>query len=187
MEGKGFQSPTVIVAISVADFANVKSDREPPPTPAVRKLPSCEKVRGRKLIPRGKYGLHFAVPKRGFTLLGGKWDVDYVKYVVTPNQSTAVVELWFGGYAMDVSPDAVKRQSSTNVSMTELTTESAVGQRADARGKGLDFRGLSDGRYWRHFAVRYAGGAVYDVKDEKDAQLLDTVVDSACFTEYPRK
>jgi hypothetical protein len=142
-------------------------------------LPICEKSEGRKLLGRGKFGLNFSVPKHGFNVHGGRPDVDYVLYVVSPKKSKTVLQLWFGGMTLPLSPSSQKLDFSTNLKKTEFTVDSG-------RLKGGDFRGRStDGSYWRHFAIEYQGGAVYDTKDKQDADRLDDVVDSACYTPYP--
>ena len=47
------------------------------------RIPACvDAAKGQRLIGWGKYGLFFAVPKRGVKILGGKPDVDYVKFVI---------------------------------------------------------------------------------------------------------
>lgn len=155
------------------------------PSSAIRNIPSCQTVKGSKLVGAGKYGLHFAVPKGRYKVSGGP-DVDYAKYVVRPNDRSAVVELWFGGNTLAITPEPMKVLSSTNLSQTKLITEDRPGMGKDMRSSGNDSRGFSSGRYWRHFGIQYAGGAVYDTKDETDAHLLDVVVDSACFTPFPR-
>lgn len=65
-------------------------------------IPSCKKpLHGYRQIGNR---VIFAVPKHGMKILGGKWDVDYVKYVITPSGSTAALELWFGPYALSSEP-----------------------------------------------------------------------------------
>ena len=142
-------------------------------------LPICKQSEGMELLGRGKYGLNFSVPKRGFNVRGGKPDVDYVLFLVSPKKSNTVLQLWFGGMTLDLSPSSQKLESSTNLKKTKLTVE-------DGKLNGMDFRAQStDGSYWRHFAIEYQGGAVYATKDKLDADRLDSVVDSACYTPYP--
>jgi hypothetical protein len=110
---------------------------------------------------------------------GGKPDVDYVLYVVSPKKSKTVLQLWFGGMTLGLHPSEAKIESSTNVKKTKLTFE-------HARIEGMDSRGQSpDGSYWRHFAIEAQGGAIYDAEDRQDADTLDSIIDSACYTPYP--
>ena len=126
-------------------------------------IPTCKKSEGKKLIGGGRYGLNFSIPKRGFDVRGGKPDVDYVLYKVSPKKSRTVLQLWFGGMTLPLSPASQKLESSTNLHKTKLKLE-------DKNVEGMDFRGRSmDGRYWRHFAIEYQGGAVYDTKDRQEA------------------
>jgi hypothetical protein len=141
-------------------------------------LPSCKKSDGMRLIGWGKYGLQFSIPKHGFDVRGGKPDVDYVLYRVIPKNSNTVLQLWFGGMTLPLSPSLRKLESSTNLKETKLTTE-------DRKIKGKDSRGRIEDGYWRHFAIEYRGGAVYDTKDRQDADRLDSIIDSACYTPYP--
>jgi len=50
-------------------------------------VPACvQPDSAHKLVGWGKYGLHFAVSHAGVQILGGKPDVDYVRYVIKPDK-----------------------------------------------------------------------------------------------------
>ena len=122
--------------------------------------------------------MNFSVSKRDFNVRGGKPDVDYVLYVVSPKKSKTVLQLWFGGMTLGLYPSEAKLESSTNLKKTKLTVE-------QARVEGMDSRGQSsEGSYWRHFAIEAQGGALYDTKNRQDADRLDSIIDSACYTPY---
>ena len=125
-------------------------------------LPICKESNGKKLVRRGTYGLNFSIPKRGFNVRRGKPDVDYGLYLISQKNSNAVLQLWFGGMTLPLSPSFQKLESSTNLQKTTLTVQ-------NGSVEGRDFRGQSiDGSYWRHFAIEYQGGALYDTKNRQD-------------------
>src|SRR5258708_38245796 len=85
-------------------FAALASVGEGQSTSETR-IPQCGKLSpGQRWISWGQYGLKFQCPKRGVKILGGKPDVDYVKFVIRPVQGNAALVLWFGGMAFDPQP-----------------------------------------------------------------------------------
>src|SRR5256885_17049538 len=72
---------------------------------AQTRIPQCAKLSpGHRWISWGQYGLKFQVPKRAVKILGGKPDVDYVKFVIKPVHGDAALVVWFGGMAFDSKP-----------------------------------------------------------------------------------
>jgi hypothetical protein len=66
----------IITFLVSVTFAQDDSARNP-------RIPACgAPQKGYSLIGWGKHGLFFSVPKRGVEILGGKPDVDYVKFVI---------------------------------------------------------------------------------------------------------
>jgi hypothetical protein len=149
-------------------------------TPAENALtvPACvQPESNRKQIGWGKYGLHFAVPKNGVKILGGKADVDYVRYVIKPKKGESYLNLWFGPNSLSVEPD--DQQFVESVDFAQRNVNGAVG--------GMDSWGrLSNGLSWRHTAA-LGSGAVYQNADKESAALYDQIINSICMVDYPRK
>ena len=143
-------------------------------------LRQCEPAkRGEKQIGPGKKGLRFTVPKRAVRILGGKLDVDYVKYVIKPKKGEGWLELWFGPYAMSLTPDEKQFENSTQIRQRNIALpDGTIG--VDSWGR---FR---SGKSWRQMAI-LREGARYTDASAADAQLFDSIIDSACFTPYSSK
>jgi hypothetical protein len=132
-----------------------------------------------KLFGWGKYGLHFAVPKKGVQILGGKPDVDYVRYVIKPDKSDSYLNLWFGPYSISTEPDDERFVESVDFSQRNLTSNKGV--------IGMDTRGrMSSALAWRQTAA-FGSGAVYRDADKESAALFDKIIDSICWVDYPTK
>lgn len=132
-----------------------------------------------KQVGWGKYGLHFAVPKDGMQIFGGRPDVDYVRYVVKPDKSDSYLELWFGPYSISTEPDDEQFLDSVGFSQRNLVS---------AKGDvvGMDSWGWVSKRLkWRH-AAAFGSGAVYRDADKESAVLFDKIIDSICWTDSPR-
>jgi hypothetical protein len=133
---------------------------------------------GQKWISWGRYGLKFQAPKHGVKILGGKPDVDYVKFVIRPVQGNAALVLWFGGMAFSPQPKGEQVTRS-------VTFRQAKVIESDGTEIGLDSRGQNpDTTAWRRFGVR-AEGAEYDNASERYAALFDNIIDTACLAPYP--
>lgn len=140
---------------------------------------ACEKPPpGIKRIGWGKYGLQFDVPAKGLEILGGKPDVDYVRYVIRRKHEKAFLQFWFGPYAMN--PDPEDRQF-----VDSDTFQERVVIRPGDREAGLDSSGqLHDGSYWRQTRVGLEG-ARYSGASAEDAKIFDQIIDSLCEVPYP--
>jgi hypothetical protein len=130
-------------------------------------VPKCEEpAPGYKRIGWGLYGLQFNVAVRGVKILGGKPDVDYVRYAIKPKRSKAYLELWFGGYA--VASDA---DDDRFIDSTEFAERNVVFPDGSIIGKDSSGR-LRSGGSWRHTAVMVEGGAIYRDATQEDAQRV---------------
>jgi hypothetical protein len=145
-------------------------------------VPVCGKPGpGQKQIGWGKYGLQFNVPERAGKILGGKPDVDYVRYVIKPKTGEAYLELWFGPCAMDTDPG--DDQFINSVDFAQRNVDAANGGVA-----GMDSWGhLRSGTSWRQTAVVGQGGSRYRNARPQDASLFDQVVNSICEVPYPSR
>jgi hypothetical protein len=143
-------------------------------------VPACvQPDSAHKLVGWGNYGLHFAVPKAGVQILGGKPDVDYVRYVIKPEKNDSYLNLWFGPYSISTEPDDEQFVDSLEFSQRNLATDKGV--------IGMDSRGRArSGQNWRRTAA-FGSGAVYRDVDKESAALFDKIIDSICWTDYPRK
>jgi hypothetical protein len=132
-----------------------------------------------KQIGWGKYGLHFTVPK-DVKILGGKPDVDYVRYVIKPNNGESYLDLWFGPYSISMEPDDQQFVESVDFSQRNLVS-------AKSEVIGMDSWGrLSSGLRWRHTAA-FGSGAVYRNADKESSALFDQIINSICTVDYPQK
>ena len=153
-------------------IASVAVAQDVPPVSS--RIAACGKAsKGWRLVGWGKHGLFFSVPKHGVKILGGKPDVDYVKFVIERTSHGAVLALWFGGMAFHPDPPGETLLSSASLTQTKLL---------DMEGTeiGLDSRGRKrDQSSWRWFGV-LTEGAVYKDASAEDAALFDQIIDSAC-------
>jgi len=145
---------------------------------ASTRIPACVGSKGQKLIGWGKYGLFFSVPKRGVKILGGKPDVDYVKFIIKPDKHEAALVLWFGGMAFHPDPPGETIRASASLTQTKLLN-------LEGREIGLDSKGKKhDQSSWRWFGILAEGGE-YESASPEDAALFDRILDSACLIPYP--
>jgi hypothetical protein len=143
-------------------------------------IPVCGKPGpGQKQIGSGKYGLQFRVPARTVRILGGKADVDYVRYTIKPKMGHAYLELWFGPYAMNSDPDDDLLVNSVKFEQRNVVASDGgvVGQ--DSWGE------LASGSIWRQTAVMAVGGSRYQNATPQDANFFDRVVASICQVPNP--
>lgn len=145
-------------------------------------VPACrQKGLGLRRVGGGKYGLQFDVPIREVEVLGGKPDVDYVRYVIKAKGGDGYVEFWFGPYAMSSSPEEELLLSSVKVQKRNVVDASGIEVGRDYSGE------LETGELWRHAVIMLSGkdGARYKVRPE-NAALFDRIINSACYVPPPK-
>jgi hypothetical protein len=131
-------------------------------------IPICEEpAPGHKRIGWGKYGIQFSVPARGVKILGGKPDVDYVRYAIKSKGSKAYLELWFGPYATDSDAD-----DDRFINSVDFAERNVVFPDGSIVGKDSSGR-LHSGGSWRHAAVMVQGAAIYRDATQEDAKVFD--------------
>jgi hypothetical protein len=144
-------------------------------------VPTCAQPGpNQKQIGWGKYGLHFTVPKDGIKVLGGKPDVDYVRYVIKPNKGESYLNLWFGPYSISTEPD-----DEQLVESADFTQRNLVSVRGEVLGMDSSGR-LSSGLIWRHTGA-FGSGAVYRNASKEEALLFNQIINSICTVPYPGK
>ena len=145
-------------------------------------VPVCEEPpSGHKRISWGNSGLQFSVSIREVKILGGKPDVDYVRYGIKPKGSQAYLELWFGVYAADFDAD-----DDQFIGSLEFAERNVV--YADGSIVGKDSSGrLRNGRSWRHAAILGEGAAIYRDATQEDAKVFDQIISSICNVPYLRR
>lgn len=148
-------------------------------------VPPCGKrVRGQRRIGWGwgnEYAFWFDVPKHEAKLLGGKWDVDYVKYAVKPRNSESHMELWFGPYAIDKYPSHEFVFDSTEDNERNVVASDGGLLGADSWGH------LTSGKNWRHTAILGVGGATYRDATSDDAAFFDQIINTVCQAPRPAR
>ena len=143
------------------------------------RIPQCGKLSpGQRWISWGQYGLKFQCPKRGVKIIGGKPDVDYVKFVIRPVSGNAALVVWFGGMAFDPQPRGKQVVGSITFKQSKLIGFNGTEIGLDSRGQKPDMT------VWRHFGVR-TEGAEYDKASDRDAALFDRIIETACLGPYP--
>lgn len=143
-------------------------------------LPACGKLKpGEKWIPRGKYGLRFSAPMHDIQILGGKPDVDYVRYELKTKSGKAYLELWFGIYALGADPDDDLIVNSVKYRERNVVDSSGQLLGRDSRGE------LKDGTIWRQ-TIDGAEGSRYENASPSEAELFDHIVDSVCIAVQPK-
>jgi hypothetical protein len=175
---QGFQPLTVVVQ---PGKSTVDITLEPTKSTLVMRI--CEKpLPGMRRIGWGKSGLQFDVPEKdGTEIVGGKPDVDYVRYGIRRRGAKAYLQLWFGLNAMSMDPD-----DSDFINSTVFQQRNVAGPGgADA---GLDSSGrFSDGSNWRQTAVASEGGAIYKAALPEDSDFFDRIINSLCEVPYQRR
>jgi hypothetical protein len=135
---EGFAPQTVILKQGVSEMHIVLQASKHLNVPACGKSEHGYKEIGTQVS--------FYVPKHGVKVLGGKWDVDYVVYLIKPRRSASRMQLWFGPYAISMTPDDELFVSSSEFAQRDV----------DLAGFGLageDSSGyLTNGNRWRHLA-----------------------------------
>ncbi|MGB7330195.1 MAG: carboxypeptidase-like regulatory domain-containing protein [Terriglobales bacterium] len=167
---EGFTSQTLVVKPGVYEMQillHVSNDLD---------VPECRKPRhGYRQIG---HRVMFAVPKHGTKILGGKWDVDYVRYLIKPRGSASNLELSFGPYAISMTPDDEQFANSSDFVQRDLAIAGFGLAGQDSSGR------FANGNRWRYFAFGGMGGAIYKDALPKEAALFDQIIDSACFISF---
>lgn len=122
--------------------------------------------------------VRFDIPRRGVKVLGGKTDVDYVRYVIKPRNGSAYLELWFGPYAMGIEPHDEDFVNSVDFSQRQIVAPSLGALGTDSWGT------RRDQEKWRQTVVVGEGGSRYRAKRPGDIALFDQIVDSICMTPF---
>jgi hypothetical protein len=145
-------------------------------------LPTCAKTKkDSRAIGWGKYGLRFSVPASSINIEGGKPDVDYVQWMISPQNSSGHLALWFGPYAANLEPQDDLFINSVSFSQRPIVIVGGAQAGVDSRGK------LREGGEWRHTSVLGQGAGVYTNANPKDQELFDRIIDSICEVPYPTK
>jgi hypothetical protein len=160
------QPGTSQIAVSLLP-SNDSNDLTAPPCGKHR--PGTKRIGGR---------VRFDVPNRNVQVLGGKPDVDYVRYVIKPKTGDSYLELWFGPYALSMTPSDDDFLNSVTFSERRIVSPGMGVVGTDTRGQ------LQSQDKWRQAAVAASGGASYRAKTDEDAALFDRVVDSMCVVPF---
>jgi len=132
-------------------------------------------------LKRLGWGVQFDVPKSRVNVSGGKWDVDYVRYLIKPRSGQGYLELWFGPYAISSDPD-----DDQFINSARFTERNVVP--SEGLGAGIDTRGvLHSGPFWRQTAFVGLGGSRYQAPTSNVAALFDEIVDSMCKVPQPAR
>lgn len=174
---EGFQPFTLVLDPSSPDITvTLTPEHDSLIAPLCTKSPT----RGSRRIGYGPIGATFDIPKKDVEILGGKWDVDYVRYVIRPKRRKGSLEFWFGPYAMSSEPPDEDYLNS--LSFEERYLISATGERY-----GLDVSGIKrDNSRWRRTSIVMTGGALYQNALPEDATLFDRIIDSVCIAPQKR-
>ena len=120
----------------------------------------------------GQNDFRFTADPHPFKVLGGKWDVDYVEWVLQAKGTKVGLELWFGPYAIGMLPYDEQLIGADTFSMRNIALE-GIGE------IGIDTKGTTRGKHWRQFAV-VGSGVRYQDADDEQAKLFESVIESAC-------
>jgi hypothetical protein len=173
---QGFQPLTVIVQHGKSTI-----DVTLEPSQSTLVMRACEKpLPGMRRIGWGKSGLQFDVPEDGTEIVGGKPDVDYVRYGIRRKGAKSYLQLWFGPDAMSTDPE-----DSEFINSAVFQQRNVV--RPGGADVGLDSSGRSsDGSNWRQTAVSFEGGAIYKAATPDDSDFFDRIINSLCEVPYRR-
>ncbi len=122
--------------------------------------------------------VRFDVPRRAVRILGGKTDVDYVRYLIKPKTGDAFLELWFGPYAISTEPDDEDFVSSVEFSQRQIVAPGLGVVGTDSWGQHRD-----QGK-WRQTAIAGGGGSRYRATRPEDVALFDQIANSICLIPY---
>ena len=177
-----FQPQSLVVTSEMSNLKvtlNAASDR--------LSLARCrEPQRGFERVGWGKYGLQFDVPRRDVMVKLGKTDVDYVVHIVKAKHGDDRVEFWFGPYAMTSTPDDVLFFESEAFTTRDVNMPAGLVPGSQGGVIGMDGWGrLPNGKMWRQMAAGAEGARYRDVSPE-DAAIFDRIINSACWSPYPK-
>jgi len=172
-----FQPLTLILNSDSSDITvKLASEHDSLVAAPCRKSPA----RGSRRIGYGPIGASFDIPKKDVEILGGKWDIDYVAYMVRRKNSKASLEVWFGPYAMSSEPPDDDFLNSVSFEVRYVI--SSTGEHY-----GLDSSGTQpDGKRWRRTSIVLTGGALYADAQPEDAALFDRIIDSICLAQHKK-
>lgn len=118
--------------------------------------------------------VRFDVPRHGVKILGGKTDVDHVRYLVKSKTGDAYLELWFGPFAISTEPRDEDFVSSTEFSQRQIVVPNLGAVGTDSWGE------RHDREKWRQTVIAGAGGSRYRATRPEDVALFDQIVNSIC-------
>jgi hypothetical protein len=119
--------------------------------------------------------VRFDVPRRrSVKILGGKTDVDYVRYLIKPKMGESYLELWFGPYAIDSEPGDEDFVNSTNYSQRRIVIPGVGTAGTDSQGQ------LRSQVTWRQTVIVGAGGSRYRATTPQDVVLFNQIVETMC-------
>jgi hypothetical protein len=172
---RGFEPHAVVLANSTTELREVMDASTGDLAP-----PRCgARAKGERRIG-GSWGVGFTVPTKEVKVIGGKTDVDYVRFVVRSKVDSAYMEIWFGPYALETLPDDDLLVASDEFSLTNLVAPDGSDFGGDSRGH------LKTGGYWRWTSVVGRGGVVFRDVPQADLATFDKIADSICYTPYPQ-
>lgn len=125
----------------------------------------------------GSYGFGFTIPTKDVRILGGKPDVDYVRFVIQSKADGGVMEIWLGPYAFHSDPHDDLLTNSTTFMMRNIVWAERGAIGADSHGN------LKNGRAWR-WTGGAGDGADYTDASADDQVIFDRVIDTICYTPY---
>lgn len=177
LAGLSFQPRSLVVT---SEMSKVVVTLDPASTSL--SLAACTKPqRGFERIGWGKYGLQFDVPQRDVTLIRGKVDVDYVVDIVKAKSGDDRLELWFGPYAINSTPDDEQFIESRTFATRNVVMPPGLVRGSEGGVIGGDTWGrLPDDKMWRQIAI-VGEGARYQNVSPENAALFDLIINSACW------
>jgi hypothetical protein len=137
-------------------------------------LPCARPGSHQKRIGWLKNGISFTLPTRDVVIEGGKFDVDYVRWVIRTKTGKSYLEIRFGPYALSSEPDDDLFLNSSEYTQRDISTSYGGPGGGDSRGH------LKSGGFWRQTAVSGDGGAIYRDAQPGEAHLFDQIIDSIC-------
>lgn len=173
----GFQPQSMIIP---PEMSTVDVTLEPASSSLL--LAACSDPRhGFERVGWGKHGLQFDVPQHDVRLIRGKFDVDYVTHVIKAKSSNDRLELWFGPYALNSTPDDAQFVESLTFTTRNVVMPSGLVRGSEGGVIGGDTWGrLKDGKLWRQMTI-VGEGARYKNVSPEDAAIFDRIINSACW------
>jgi len=148
-----------------------------PPTPAVPVVSACKELTpGMRRIGEG-YGLQFDVPAKDFVIHEGASDAPPLVhgFGLRPKGSESLLEISYGLRQGNMAVDPT-RVFSTHVEKRNIPNDKG-------RTIGDDEWGyLSSGERWRQIRLWGGDSVKYGLVSQKEAELFDRVISSACLS-----